>query len=42
MCPTSLESIIYQFIAYVLKTGAPQNYDGAFIGFVKKKIQSAP
>lgn len=37
----SLESIIFQFIAYVLKTGEPQNYDAAFIGFVKKKLKSA-
>lgn len=35
----SLESIIFQFIAHVLKTGEPKNYDGAFIGFVKHKIE---
>jgi hypothetical protein len=37
-CPISLESIIYQFIAHVLKTGEPKNYNGAFIGFIKHKI----
>jgi Mg/Co/Ni transporter MgtE len=39
-CSISLESLIFQFIAYVLKTGEPKNYNGAFIGFIKHKIEN--
>lgn len=35
---TSLESLIMQFITHVLKTTEPDNYNGAFIGFIKHKI----
>ena len=35
----TLENIIIQFISHVLKTKEPDNYDGAFIGFIKHKIK---
>ena len=35
----TLENIILQFISHVLKTKEPDNYNGAFIGFVKHKIR---
>jgi plasmid replication initiation protein len=36
----SLESLILQFITHILKTKEPDNYNGAFIGFIKYKIMS--
>ncbi len=31
-----------QFAEHMIKNGNPENIDGAFIGFVKKKIQNSP
>lgn len=31
-----------EFLAYVAKKGQPDNYEGAWFGFVKKKVHNAP
>lgn len=36
----SLENIILQFMTHILNTKEPDNYNGAFIGFIKHKIMS--